>query len=97
MRQKLCNAIDSQRLVEFRYRNKDRVVEPHKVGRTTKGNVVLSGFQVGGAGNEITPPDWGLYRLDKIGALNVSTQTFSSPRPEYSPTDRRMTEIYCRL
>lgn len=97
MQSTLCDAISNQRIVEFRYRNRKRVVEPHKVGITTKGNVVLSGYQSGGRGNEIYPPDWGLYILGKMGSLNVTEQTFSGPRPNYSPTDKRMTRIYCRL
>ncbi len=97
MRQTLCNAVDNQNVVEFRYQRKKRIVEPHKVGRTTKGNVVLSGFQAGGRGNEINPPDWGLYKLSKISDLNVTNQTFAEPRPKYSRSDRRMTQIFCRL
>lgn len=97
MRSTLCNAISDQRIVEFHYRNKKRVVEPHKVGKTTKGNVVLSGYQIEGHGNEITPPDWGLYKLSKIDGLTVTDRTFNGPRPNYSPSDQRMSRIYCRL
>lgn len=97
MRSTLCNAISNRNIVEFSYQNKYRKVEPHKVGKTTKGNVVLSGYQVAGHGNEITPPDWGLYKLSKISRLNVSNRAFPGPRPDYSPTDQRMTQIYCQL
>lgn len=97
MQSALCSAIQNRNIVEFRYRNQPRVVEPHKVGRTTKGNVVLSGFQSGGRGNDINPPDWGLYKLSKIGNLNVTGRTFNGPRPNYSPSDKRMTQIFCRL
>lgn len=97
MRSTLCNAIGNQNIVEFQYRGQPRVVERHKVGKTTKGNVVLSGYQSGGRGNEINPPDWGLYKLRKIGNLNVTNGSFSGPRPQYSPNDKRMTQIYCRL
>lgn len=96
-REALCNAIQGQNIVEFHYRNKHRVVEPHKVGRTTKGNVVLSGYQIGGHGNEINPPDWGQYKLRKMSGLNITGRSFSGPRPEYKRTDKRMTQIYCRL
>lgn len=97
MKSTLCNAIDNMRIAEFQYRAQPRVVEPHQAGRTTKGNVVLSGFQSGGRGNDINPPDSGLYKLSKIGSLNVTSRTFSGPRPKYSRSDKRMTQIYCRL
>jgi predicted DNA-binding transcriptional regulator YafY len=97
MRSKLCDAVQNQQVVEFQYRGRHRVVEPHKVGRTTKGNVVLSGFQSGGSGNEINPPDWGLYKLNKISSLKISGGTFSGPRSGYKRSDKRMTQIYCRL
>lgn len=97
MRSTLCDAIENQQIVEFDYRGKHRVVEPHKVGNTTKGNTVLSGYQVDGRGNEINPPDWGQYKLTKISNLEVTGESFSGPRPEYSRTDKRMTRIFCRL
>jgi len=97
MRSTLCSAIDNRTIIEFQYRGKHRVVEPHKVGKTRKGNVALSGFQSGGHGNDVNPPDWGLYILNKISNLNVTNRSFSGPRPNYSPSDQRMTRIYCRL
>jgi len=97
MRSTLCDAIDNQNLVEFYYRGKNRVVEPHKVAKTTKRNVVLSGYQVGGQGNDINPPDWGQYKLNKISSLKVTNRMFSGPRPEYSRDDQRMVDVYCCL
>jgi hypothetical protein len=97
MRSTICRAIGNQRIIEFEYDSYNRVVEPHKVGKTTRGTVVLSGYQTAGSGDRVDPPGWGLYRLENIGALNVTDRGFSGPRSQYSSTDQRMTEIYCQL
>lgn len=97
MQDTLCDAISQKRIVTFSYDGQPRRVEPHKVGRTTAGNDVLSGYQVGGGSNSGTVPDWRLFELREIDGLDVLTDGFDSPRPGYSRTDDRMTQIYCRL
>lgn len=97
MRSKVCRAVRNRSVLEFRYRNQPRIVEPHKVGISTAGNDVLDGFQIGGRGNEINPPDWGLYKLTKMSGLRVTDRSFSGTRPKYDSDDDRMTHIYCRL
>lgn len=97
MRNTICNAIDNQQTVSFSYEGLPRTVEPHKVGRTTAGNVVLSGYQIGGQSHSNSVPYWRLYKLSKIGGLSVKGSQFGGPRPGYKRTDKRMTQIFCRL
>lgn len=94
---RVCSAIQSRRVIKFQYRGQPRIVEPHKVGQTTRGNDALDGFQSGGRGNDVNPPDWGQFLLPKISGLTVTDQTFDGPRPKYSPTDERWIRVYCRL
>jgi len=97
MRDTLCQAIRNQNVVEFQYDRLPRKVEPHKVGRTTAGNIVLSGYQIGGRSHSNEVPYWRLYKIRKIGGLNVASESFDGARPRYSRTDDRMTQIFCRL
>jgi predicted DNA-binding transcriptional regulator YafY len=69
MRDTLCDAITERQVVEFSYDGQPRRVEPHRVGRTTAGNDVLSGYQVGGRSNSGTVLDWRLFELRKIGSV----------------------------
>lgn len=97
MRETICGAIEEQRTLSFQYDRLPRTVEPHKVGRTTAGNIVLSGYQIGGRSRSNEIPYWRLYKLSKISGLTVNGDRFDGPRPRYTPTDDRMTQIFCRL
>jgi len=97
MRETICNAIENLHTVSFSYERLPRTVEPHKVGRTTAGNVVLSGYQIGGRSHSNSVPYWRMYKLSNISNLSVNNDEFDGPRPQYKPTDQRMTQIYCRL
>ncbi|MFC6768625.1 WYL domain-containing protein [Natrinema soli] len=97
MRDTICEAINDRQTLSFTYDRLPRTVEPHKVGRTTKGNVVLSGYQIGGRSRSNSVPYWRLYKLGKMGDLTVNKDQFDGPRPEYKRSDKRMTQIYCRL
>ena len=97
MRDAICQAIDEQKVISFQYDRLPRTVEPHKVGRTTAGNIVLSGYQIAGRSHSNEVPYWRLYKLRKIRDLEVDQERFDGPRPRYSKTDDRMTQIFCRL
>ena len=97
MRDQICDAISKNRILEFDYRNQPRVVEPHLLGKSSKSNINLSAYQIGGRGNDIAVPDWGLYTLDKISNLRIAQETFTGTRPGYDGTDSRMVKIYCKL
>jgi hypothetical protein len=97
MRDSICEAIDNQQTLSFQNECLPRTVEPHKVGRTTAENIVLSGYQIGGRSHSNSVPYWRLYKLTKIRDLAVNNDNFDGPRPRYKPTDERMTQIFCCL
>jgi len=97
MREFLCDAISGQTVVEFEYRDRHRVVEPHEIGESRTGNVVLSGYQSGGQAKGIDVPDWRLYRVEEIESLHVTDISFPEPRPKYALHDNRIDTIHCRL
>jgi hypothetical protein len=50
----LRRAIEERRLIQFNYKDKPRIVEPHDYG-VHKGSVKLFGYQVGGLSSEPLP------------------------------------------
>lgn len=97
MGDKIIEAIENRKLLEFFYKDHYRVVEPHTFGVSSKGNDNLSGFQIDGTSESIVVPDWGLFTIDKIVNLKILNQTFEGTRPKYAKGDSRMIEIYKEL
>lgn len=92
----LCRAIRARLVVEFDYDGHHRVVNPHSVYDSKAGARFLEGWQTGGTGSRKPPPDWGNFRLGKIAALAVTSQTFPKPQPDYN-RDRHDDRYRCRL
>jgi len=51
-------AIEQKRLLRFRYKNRERIVEPHDYG-IHKGMIKLFGYQVGGSSSQKLP-NWSM-------------------------------------
>jgi len=83
-------AIKSRSLVTFDYEPGERLIEPHAVGRSKDGNLLLRAFQVSGASASGEHVNWKLFRLDRMGHANDSGEFFDGPRPEYNPDDSAM-------
>lgn len=98
MNRDICAAIDGRRVVKFYYNGGNRVVEPHCYGiHKDTDNAVLCGFQTGGYSDSGNLPGWRLYIVHQIQNLVVTEDMFSGPRPQYNPTDSRMSQIFCNL
>jgi len=93
----IIEAIKNRKLLEFYYKNHHRIVEPHTLGISSKGNENLSAFQIDGTSESIVVPDWGLFTIDKIVDLKILNESFLGTRPKYSKGDSRMIEIYKEL
>lgn len=97
MKDIICEAIRLKRLLQFRYEDHTRVVEPHLLGRDTAEHDALSTYLVRGYTESAHKPYWRLYLLSKIKHLVMLDETFPEPRKGYNPKDKRMVKIYCRL
>lgn len=97
MKNIIKEAIANKQLLEFVYKDEQRIVEPYTFGITTKGNDVLSGYQVDGESTSSDELGWRLFTLDKIGDLKLLDNTFSGDRDEYNPNDSRMSHIYITI
>jgi hypothetical protein len=96
MRNFFMQAIKTRQVVSFTYKGIDRVVEPHAVGVTSKGNEVIRCYQI--AGGHVTPGhEWDLCTLSKITGLSMTGQSFDGPRQGYKRGDRGMVTIYAEL
>lgn len=78
-------AIENRSILAFDYEGTLRFVEPHCVGRGTKG-FLLRGFQTGGESDSINF-GWKLFSFDKMSNVRLAP-----PRKGYKQGDRAMTE-----
>jgi len=99
MRTKICTAIKNKNLLEFEYKERTRIVEPHTLGINLKDNEVLSAYQVDGESDSIEIPDWGLFSILKISRLKILDETFAQPRfsEGFKRNSSRMKTIICEL
>ena len=96
MLQTIIDAIRNHETLSLTYSGTSRVVEPHTVGVSTKGNDVLSCYQTQGA--HIKPGhEWDLLTVSKITNLTNTGHLFVGTRPKYSRNDSRMVKIYAEL
>lgn len=93
----IIQAIRGKRLLSFIYDDLPRVVEPHAYGVTSKGNEVLRAFQTGGQSSSGQIQSWKLISVEKISALNLSSETFDGPRDGFKRGDKIMLIIHAEL
>ncbi len=92
----LCRAIRERRLVSFVYEGTSpsrRTVEPHIIGRSREGHLLLSGWQRTGGSGE----GWRNYHVPTMSDLAASDERFAGPRPGYNPDDDTFARILCGL
>ena len=96
MRTIIEEAIENMQLIEFYYDGGIRIVEPHCLGQSTKGNDLVRAFQVEGYSSS-GKMGWKLYDLSNISSINLLDERFESPRPGYKRGDSAMSIIYIQL
>jgi hypothetical protein len=75
----LRTAIAETKLVRLRYRNRDRIVEPHDYGEHN-GTIKVLAYQAGGSSSGPLP-NWRWMEADHISDLRLLDQTFPGGRP----------------
>jgi len=96
MLQTIINAIRNREVLSLTYKGIPRIVEPHTVGVSTKGNDVLSCYQTHGDHTK-DGHEWDLLTVEKITNLSKTGDSFVGTRPKYSRNDSRMVKIYAEL
>ena len=93
----ICRAIAERKVIRFRYKEKERVVEPYICGLSFANKYVLLGFQTGGH-SSTHKFGWKLFELLNIMNLEITETEFSGyggERARYNPIDRRIKKTFC--
>ena len=91
----LWTAIEQKHLIRLRYKNRDRIVEPHDYG-VHNGLVKLLGYQVGGSSSHKLP-NWRWMEQDLISDIQLLDQTFPGGRPTPSGKHHKWDKLFIRV
>lgn len=80
----IVDAITNRSVLAFTYDDQERFVEPHAFGKTSKGDLVMRGFQTGGASSSLNF-GWKLFTVDKMINARIAP-----PRADFNPADKAM-------
>jgi predicted DNA-binding transcriptional regulator YafY len=94
LHQLLYDAIQNKRLIRFRYKNKERIVEPHDYG-IKKGITRLLSWQVGGQSSGRLP-GWRWFDVAGMQDFEVLERSFSGNR-EVSREHHQWDRIFIRV
>lgn len=92
MDQRLVDAVQQRRRLRFQYKGKARLVEPQCYGVGSKGHELLRAHQLQG-GEQPEP----LFEVSKIVDLEILSDSFGRPGPNYKRNDSAMKTIYAQL
>lgn len=98
----ICDAITARRLLRLDYAGTSspgvRVVEPHAVGTTPGGSVVLQAWFLEGDSASAEGPGWRTYLLEHMTEAAALDNTFAGPRPGYRPNGgKSFRSVRCAL
>jgi hypothetical protein len=88
-------AIEQKRLLRFRYKNRERIVEPHDYG-IHKGIIKLFGYQVGGSSSQKLP-NWRWAEQTLISDMELLDKTFPGGRPTKSGKHQKWDKLFIRV
>jgi predicted DNA-binding transcriptional regulator YafY len=86
----LKSAITNRKVLRIKYAPGARLIEPHCLGRSKDGNILLRAFQTEGASESGEHVNWKLLRVDRMSTFEDTGKTFAGPRPQYNPADKAM-------
>ncbi len=89
-------ALRERRLLEFRYHDHVRRVEPHALGQLRDGVRVLLAWQVAGGSRSEPPPGWRNFLLTDIKDLQAAAEQFT-PRADYRPEKTKLRVILAEV
>jgi hypothetical protein len=91
----LWNAIENRRLIRLRYKNRERIVEPHDYG-IHKGLTKLLGYQVAGSSSHKLP-NWRWMEEELISEIELLNRTFPGGRPAPSGKHHKWDKLFIRV
>jgi hypothetical protein len=72
-------------------------LEPHALGVSREGRVLLRAFSRTPVPDREQQPNWMLLRVDRLTEMRVFEERFAEPRPGYRRGDRAMIQILVEL
>ncbi|MCU1337440.1 MAG: hypothetical protein JWO19_3021 [Bryobacterales bacterium] len=91
----LQTAIENRRLIRLRYRNRERIVEPHDYG-IQNGSAKLLAYQI--AGSSSGPlPNWRWMDVNLISDVQLLDRTFQGGRRVPSGKHHKWDELFIRV
>lgn len=97
MNQTIIQAIRNKKLLEIRYHDFFRIVEPHCYGQNKKGEFTLRCYQVSGGSASGSPADWKLLLQDEMKSIAMTGADFYGPRQGYKLLDPAIPSIVAQL
>jgi predicted DNA-binding transcriptional regulator YafY len=91
----LWKAIEEARVIRLRYKNRERIVEPHDYG-ILNGKVMLLAWQVAGSSSHRLP-DWRWMEVDLISDIELLKRTFPGGRPAPSGKHHQWDKVFIRV
>lgn len=93
----LNQAMADARTVSFIYDGKNKTVEVHAIGTSTKdGSLIMRGYQVAGIASRKLPI-WALYTVKKIEGLSLDFVDSQAPREGYAQNDAQMDKVIAEI
>lgn len=83
--EKITQAIDEHRLLLLTDEAGLRVIEPYLIFESIQGDMLIHGWQQGGAYRKTPPPRWCNLHLDDIHAVEILAERFPKPHRDYNP------------
>ena len=97
MKQMLCAAIGTRRLLRLAYGGGLRIVEPYCYGTTQEGREIVSVFQTSGFSRSGAASGWKTLHVDEVTELSVSPERFLQNQPDYNPQDPGVAVVWCQV
>jgi hypothetical protein len=88
-------AIEQKHLLRFRYKDRERIVEPHDYG-IHKGIIKLLVYQMGGSSSQKLP-NWRWAEQNLISDIELLDQTFPGGRPIKSGKHHKWDKLFIRV
>jgi predicted DNA-binding transcriptional regulator YafY len=86
----IVDAIQSKKLISLNYYPGTRVIEPHAIGWSKDGKLLLRAYQRSGASASGEHAYWKLFRIDRAGPIHEMDEQFVGPRQQYNRDDSAM-------
>jgi len=98
MRNDICGAIASHRLLELVYNGQPRLIEPYSHGFSSDGQEMLVGFQRAGGSDSGQVEGWKAMAVDRIERLVVVDISFIPSRGDYrAGRSKNIDDLHCEI